>query len=384
MSMKSLATRIQYLGGDSLGRINRQKLQSMRAALENDYNSRMAIIKGRGGWRCLINNYLLKPDYDRKVLSIVYDAHLEPGDTFEIADDGTHWMVYLPDLVETAYLKSEIIRCRYTLWVDGIRYWIYFQGPTETTIQWQGKRNLEYNELNYSGTIFIKNNPSTKEFFKRFTKIKLDGHVWRVTVTDPISVPGILELEVEEYFDNTPEELPEITKEADDSIIGKSEGKPEEILGYTINPALYNPDALWEITDNRWVKIIGIYEEGRTCKVKILDGAIGTFTLTYGDITKTVEIDISEPVIKGPQEVHPYDVHTYFVVYPTEYDNEGNVIDNPVLECSFAADPAYARIVEQADNYCKLEIVRGKKGEFVLTADADGTTYYLPITIKSF
>lgn len=41
MSIKTLAARIQYMGGDRIGRINQQKLKSLQAALQNDYNSRM-------------------------------------------------------------------------------------------------------------------------------------------------------------------------------------------------------------------------------------------------------------------------------------------------------------------------------------------------------
>ena len=64
----------------------------------------------------------LKPDYDKKYLSVEFDSGLEAGDVFEVLDDGTHWMVYLPKLTETAYLRSEIIRCRYTLEIDGTSY----------------------------------------------------------------------------------------------------------------------------------------------------------------------------------------------------------------------------------------------------------------------
>lgn len=41
MSVKTLASRLEYWGGDSLGRIKQQKLNGLRAALKNDYNSRM-------------------------------------------------------------------------------------------------------------------------------------------------------------------------------------------------------------------------------------------------------------------------------------------------------------------------------------------------------
>ena len=54
-------------------------------------------------------------------------------------------------------------------------------------------------------------------------------------VTDSISVPGILELEVQEYYDNPIADLPEIKKESDDSIIvGKITVEQDSVVGYYI------------------------------------------------------------------------------------------------------------------------------------------------------
>ena len=44
-------------------------------------------------------------------------------------------MIYLQDLVEIAYFKSEIIRCHYQVTINDNDYWVYFQGPTETAIR---------------------------------------------------------------------------------------------------------------------------------------------------------------------------------------------------------------------------------------------------------
>jgi hypothetical protein len=41
MSRRTLASRIQALGGNQLQRINKQKLKSLQSALKNDYNTRM-------------------------------------------------------------------------------------------------------------------------------------------------------------------------------------------------------------------------------------------------------------------------------------------------------------------------------------------------------
>lgn len=177
MSLTTLSARLQYNGGDTLGRINKQKLCSLQAALKNDYQSRLISIPGGKSWRCLINHSNLKSDYDKKIVSVEFESGLQPGDTFTCLDDNTVWMIYLPYITETAYLRSEIVRCRYELEVNGIQYPVYFQGPTETDLRWYIKNSINFNELNLSGTIYIKNDDNTKNYFKRFTHIKIDGHM---------------------------------------------------------------------------------------------------------------------------------------------------------------------------------------------------------------
>ena len=179
MSTSTLAARLQFLGGNQNNRITKQKLRSLQWAMKNDYQTRMIKTPYRTVWPALINfdQAGLKSDYDKKYVSVEYESGLEPGDVFECLDDGTHWMIYLPILTEKAYLHSQIIRCRYTLTIDDVEYWIYFQGPTETDLRWFQKRGINVNELNLSGTIYIKLNPQTRKFFERFTHIKVDNHV---------------------------------------------------------------------------------------------------------------------------------------------------------------------------------------------------------------
>jgi hypothetical protein len=90
MSLKTLAARLEYEGGDSLGRIKKQKLRSLQSALKNDYNSRMIKTPLHAAYPALINTNNLKPDYDKKLLSVEHEAKLEAGDTFEVLDDGSH------------------------------------------------------------------------------------------------------------------------------------------------------------------------------------------------------------------------------------------------------------------------------------------------------
>ena len=375
MSIKTLAARVQYAGGDQIGRMNKQKLKSLQWALKNDYNTRMIKTPNKAAVPCLINTGNLKSDYDKKYISVEFSSGLEAGDTFEILDDGTHWMIYLPILTETAYLRSEIIRCRYQLEIDGSLYWIYFQGPTETDLRWFLKNQININELNLSGTIYIKNDEKTKHFFKRFTHIKIDGHVWEVQVTDPITVPGILELEVQEYYDNSIAELPEI-KEVNgeyplNTIKGADIVKQDTIVGYSIDPLCYNKDISWKVENNPRVKLQEILENGSVCKVKIYPGAVKTFDICYGEQKRTITIDWAKPIIQGPQEVYPYETHTYW-------------IKGENAKATFSIDSDLAEIIETGNDYCKVEIISGKKGEFVLYCTPEGQEQTeLNIKIKS-
>ena len=375
MSIKTLAARTQYLGGNQLDRINKQKLRSFQAALKNDYQTRYIKTNNHAAWPCLINKNSLKSDYDKEYISVEYAAGLEAGDTFECLDDGSHWMIYLPIITETAYLRSEIIRCRYTLDVDGEKYWVYFQGPTETDLRWFIKNQINVNELNLSGTIYIKNDEKTKQFFKRFTHLKLDGHVWEVQTTDAISVPGILELEIQEYYDNSIAELPEIKLDQEtplNVIKGQTVVKQDSIIGYMIDNAAYDPNIEWEVRDNPRVKIEEILDNGRICKVKIFAGAVKTFRIYYGEQFLEVTIDWQKPIIQGPQEVYPYDTHTYFI----KKLPEGEKVE-------FSIDNNNAQIINTEKDSCQVEIVSSKKGKFTLFAKYADIETSLPVTIKS-
>lgn len=370
MSVKTLAARLQYLGGDQLSRINQNKLNSFRWALRNSYQTHMIKTPLKGVWPALITNNPsgLKPDYDRKYVSVEYNAFLEPGDVFEDLTTNTHWMIYLPVLTETAYLRSEIIRCRYTLTIGDDTYWIYFQGPTETDLRWFQKKGINVNELNLSGTIFIKLNAQTREFFERFTHIKVDGHIWEVQVTDSISTPGVLELEVQEYYDNPIQEFPEIINETEESIIiGETEVKQDTVVGYMVSKENYKRNNKWTVSGNERVRMVDDnIEDGRMCKVRVHQGAIGSYVISYGDSSLEVTIDWVQSYIKGEQNVRPYEFYTY--------RGEG----------FYHLDTDLAKIVKQDGQKCEIEILTGKKGQFTLYCDTEETTEELLINIGSW
>lgn len=374
MSLKTLSARIDYLGGDQLSRINKQKLQSFRAALKNDYNSRLIKTDKHASVPCIIKNnaYGLKADYDKKYISVEFSAGLEAGDVFQCLDDNSRWMIYLPILTETAYLRSEIIRCDHSLNINGKEYFVYFQGPVETDIRWFIKNGINANELNKSGTVYIKKDNNTLSFFHRFTKIKINGHMWEVQVTDPISVPGILELELQEYYDNKEADLPQVKPSDKNQLIkGEKIVKQNTSIGYMVDDSIYNPSTPWTIAGNDRVKIEETLNGGKICKVKIYEGAVGKFTLTYGKNSLEVTIDTVDSFISGPVEVFPYSTNRYSIVLP-----QGK-------EALFRTDNPNAKIIAVGDDYCNVEIVSGKSGKFKVMVKIDENIYELPVKIKS-
>lgn len=290
MSLATLQARIEHAGGSQLDRIRKQKWRSFRAALKNDYNSRfIRCIETNQCCRALINSDSLKSDYDKKVISVDFAMNMNSGDTFECLDDSSYWMIYLPELTEIAYLRAEIIRCRYQVTIGNNDYWIYFQGPTETALRWNNKDSLNWNDLNLSGTIYIKQTPETLEYFNRFTKIKLAGHTWQVKVVDSITVPGIIELEVQEYFDSITEDIIEATGiiplENDIKIIGESKVYPYDTYNYSTDVAggTFSIDS-----DN--AKIVS--QNNGKCKIEIVSGRSGKFTLVYTTSDEIYELPI--------------------------------------------------------------------------------------------
>lgn len=375
MSMKSLSARLQYNGGSQLDRIRLNKLRSFRAALTNNYNTRMIKTQLHSCYPCIISPYLQKSDYTRDTISVEFESGLRAGDTFECLDDGTHWMIYLPKLTETAYLRSEIIQCRYTLTIDDVVYWIYMQSATETDIRWFQKSGINMNELNLSGTIYIKKDKRTQHFFHRFDVLKIADRRWQVQVVDDITVPGIIELEIQEYYNNDIEEFPSVVVEGCHDIMGRLSVEQDHEYGYQIRDSFYNPDAKWSVENNPRVEILETLDDGHMCRVKVHDGAIRKFDLVYGnknDVHKiTCKIVREFNGVKGPKVVYPYDI--------VEYSAE--VAGGYTLNCG----KDVAKIISHDDTSCKVEIVTSRKGNFIITFNPDeyDTTVSTEVTIKS-
>jgi len=182
----------------------------------------------------LINTDKVKGDYDDKIISIPYKdiclnekfgsegktnsaeqtIGLKVGDVFLWKETNTHWIVYLEMIQEDAYFRAEIRRCDQETEVNGTNYWTYIRGPQETSLVWNQKGGVEWNDLNYSLVMYITKDENTIDYFHRFTKVKINDETgstktWQVVSTNPYYGDGIIQVFLDEYFENSIKEAAE-------------------------------------------------------------------------------------------------------------------------------------------------------------------------------
>lgn len=242
--------RINYHGGNQQQRMINDKLRALKKALLYSYQAATAILSDGRQFRCLINPDKNQPNYDNKEISIPYkdiclnksrvgktsegqeDIGMKPGDVFTWKQTDTHWLVYLEYLEEDAYFRAEIRRCDQQVQVNGKKYWTYIRGPVQTSIVWNQKTGIEWNDLNHSLVMYITRDETTSDYFHRFQTVKvLDPRsdtekTWQIVNADPYYGDGIIQVFLDEYFENSIAEAAKKekqNKEDDDSI---SEGAP--------------------------------------------------------------------------------------------------------------------------------------------------------------
>ena len=275
-------TRIQYAGGVIDNRVDKSKLHSMQMALQNSYQAEWITLNDNQ-YRCLINPDKLKEDYDQKVISIEHSAGMKEGDVFYWDRTDTHWLVYLQQHSESAYFRAQIRRCNYEIEVNNHKYWVYLRGPVETALVWRQKHNIEFNDLNYSLLIYVTKNEETLDFFKRFQILKIDGHRWRVAATDIFSQGSIIEVYLEEFFDNSLEDEqikkePIIFGEEEPYIDGPQFVEPYQTeIKYSLVNNLNATGAF--LVSSKKVKIVN--SDNNSCTINVISGKAGEFKIIY-------------------------------------------------------------------------------------------------------
>lgn len=308
-----MQTKLGYRGGSQEGRMQKDKLHGLRQALKYSYQAATAIFstldaEGKSvnkEFKCLINPDKLNPEYDNKIISIPYEdvnlldtesgvqpIDLKPGQVFTWKETNTDWIVYLQYLEEGAYFRADIRRCKYEIDINGHKYKVYVRGPVETKINWNQKKNIVWNNLNYTLSLMITKNEETLEFFKRFAKIKIDGMMWEVQAVNRADADGVIEVALKETFSNTIEEegqIPEIEKPEVEAaaIKGSVNVKPYSTHTYTIDG--YN-GGTWEVSS---AKASIVTQSDTEVEVYIETGRSGEFVLSYLDGTNRINFPIT-------------------------------------------------------------------------------------------
>lgn len=295
MLLDSMRMRASYTGYDRHdNKIVKNKYDSFRYALTTAHQAEWITFKDKK-YRCLINPKKVDMDYDCKIISIDFDANMKVGDVFLWNRTNTYWIVFLEHLEEEAYFRGEIKQCDYDIDVNGNRHWVYLKGPDATDIEWFTKHSISINNPNYDISIYIQRTPETDEYFKRFKVIKFDGHNWRVAAVDRYSQTGILQVYLEEYFDNEMEDKMVPIAEAKDDDPTEIKG-PKVVTAYDENVVYTVPkgfSGIFEVDD----KTITLRQTSEnSCEIDVLTSRVKSFNLYY-KITRNNKYTVMETKI---------------------------------------------------------------------------------------
>ena len=275
------------------------KYKSFQYALQNSYQAEWITLnrgkEAEARWRCLINPSRLTEQFDKKVISIDFDSGMQEGTVFWWDRTNRYWIVDLQQHTEEAYFRGTITRADYEVDVEGDPYIVSVRGPVETATIWNQKHGITWNDLNYSMVIKVAKDSKTVKYFSRHQKVKMkllypdietgemleEYHNWKVVATDKYSFDRIMEVYLDEWYDN----------EAEDAMIESEEEIPDLEV-----PHIEGPADVHVFDENLVFSIVG-YTQGKfsvnsskvkitkstetSCTINILTGKSCSFILTY-------------------------------------------------------------------------------------------------------
>ncbi len=199
-----LKKRLEARGGNQEGRMKQGKLETLLKALQYSEQAE-TLIKDGVEYRAILNKNKQKMDYDDKNISIPFEAGFKVGDIFHWVEDDTDWIVYLKE-GQDAYFTGVCRKAIYDIrWKDD--YGVYHnikaavRGPVETKIVGEFKSGISFDKPNYTLNCIIPNTEETQKL-KRYSKVSINQEVWEVVVTNDISEPGIIEVQLLEDYRN--------------------------------------------------------------------------------------------------------------------------------------------------------------------------------------
>lgn len=280
-------------------RIVEGKYKTFKDALRNSYQAEwITLNKGEENeqrWRCLINPSRLTEQFDKKVLSIDYDSGVDEGTVFYWDRTNRYWIVGLRQHTEEAYFRGIITRCDYTMDVEGHTYWISVRGPQETTTDWNNKHGQIWNDLNYSMMVEITKDSRTVNYFTRHKKVKMkleypdaetgesieEWHNWKVVATDKYSEDRIIQVYLDEWYDNEAEDVMIVEEAEEPDLMQPHIDGPRQVYVFDTNLS-YSIVGLSKgefLVNSKKVKIIESTET--SCVIDILASKACEFTLSF-------------------------------------------------------------------------------------------------------
>ena len=298
-------------------------------------------------FRCLINHDKLKVDYQDKIISIPF---LEPpvggrdpietdfhngtvfkwvhGNKQEWTPD-TYWIVYMQYSEETAYFRAQIRKADEQIEIitvdpegneNSVTYRGWMTGPNETTALWNTKKNITWNDMNYTKLLYITKDEDTLAFFQRFDRIIINGKPWEVqaynenySTSKTAGVDsGIIRVALRETYTNTDEFVKENLNAAAQAkaekiqydethtearVDGPVVVRPYEIVTYTAKnfEIKYNNKGqvipqYWTLYGTTLARIIHTSIDGLTITVEVETGVSNKkgFFVNYGESEDTM------------------------------------------------------------------------------------------------
>ena len=298
-------------------------------------------------FRCLINHDKLKVDYEDKIISIPFEeapigseeiqnTNFHNGTVFKWVHGNkeewtpdTYWIIYMQYSEETAYFRAEIRKADQeieivTIDAEGnestVTYRGWMTGPNETTALWNTKKNITWNDMNYTKLLYITKDQDTLAFFQRFDRIIINGKPWEVqaynesysTSKTAGTDSGIIRVALKETYTSTDqfvkqkiEEKTAAQKEkaqydaihTEPRIDGPSIAKPYETLIFTAKNFATERDENgkeiikhWSLYGTDLAKIIKTSVDGKTITVEVLTGTSNKkgFYVNYGNSDDTI------------------------------------------------------------------------------------------------
>ena len=186
----------------------------------------------------------------------------------------------------------------------------WMTGPNETSVLWNTKKDVTWNDMNYTKLLYITRDQDTVAFFDRFDRIIINGKPWQVqaynenyTTSKSGEVnSGIIRVALKETYTGTNEFIKQTLDAAaqvkekqnqydaehtEARVAGPASVKPYSILTFVAKN--FDSKLRWSISNTKLAKIRQISQDGMTATVQIVTGRSNKegFYINYGDSDET-------------------------------------------------------------------------------------------------